>query len=139
MAVAAPIESLPSRMLSELTDALGVENVLSRHDERLVYECDGYVINKQVPDVVVFPTSTAQVVEVVKICNRHGVPFVPEGGDEPGGGDVGRRRRGDDLPDADEAHSRGQHPRPLCDRRAGRRERLADALRLGGIGLPLRA
>jgi glycolate oxidase len=74
-----PTESLPTRVLAELIDAVDVENVLSRHDERLVYECDGYVINKQVPDVVVFPTSTAQVVAVVQVCNRHEIPFVPRG------------------------------------------------------------
>ncbi len=45
----------------------------------MVYECDGYVVEKSVPDVVVFPTSTEQVVEVVKLCNRHDVPFVPRG------------------------------------------------------------
>ena len=71
--------SLSSRLLSELVAALGAENVLSAHDELLVYECDGYVIDKKVPDVVVFPTSTSQVVEVVKICRRNEVPFVPRG------------------------------------------------------------
>jgi glycolate oxidase len=71
--------SLSSRVLAELTDVVGAENVLSRHDELVVYECDGYVINKKVPDVVVFPTSTAQVVGVVRVCNRHGLPFVPRG------------------------------------------------------------
>ena len=54
-------------------------NVLSRRDERLVYECDGYVIDKQIPDVVIFPTTTAQVVGIVKACNRHRLPFVPRG------------------------------------------------------------
>lgn len=80
MAVAAPQpSSLSSRILAELTEAVGAENVLSQHDELVVYECDGYVIEKQVPDAVVFPTSTAQVVEVVKVCNRHEIPFVPRG------------------------------------------------------------
>ena len=37
------------------------------------------MIEKNAPDVVVFPTSTEQVVEVVKACRRHGVPFVPRG------------------------------------------------------------
>ena len=45
----------------------------------LVYECDGYMVEKRVPDVVVFPTSTEHVVEVVKLCNRHEIPFVPRG------------------------------------------------------------
>ena len=71
--------SQSSRLLSDLTAAVGAENVLSRHDEMLVYECDGYVIEKNVPDVVVFPTSTSHVVEVVKVCRRNHVPFVPRG------------------------------------------------------------
>ena len=68
-----------ARLLDELTAVVGPENVLSRHEELLVYECDGFVIEKSVPDVVVFPTSTEHVVGVVKACNRHGVPFVPRG------------------------------------------------------------
>lgn len=48
-------------------------------DSLLVYDCDGYTVEKNRPDVVVFPTSTEQVVEVVRLCNRQGVPFVPRG------------------------------------------------------------
>ena len=66
-------------MVSDLVAIVGAENVLHRREEMLVYECDGYVVEKSVPDVVVFPTSTEQVVEVVKLCNRHDVPFVPRG------------------------------------------------------------
>src|SRR5207245_6200557 len=40
---------------------------------------DGFVIEKHAPDVVVFPTSTREVVEIVKACTRLGVPFVPRG------------------------------------------------------------
>jgi glycolate oxidase len=58
---------------------VGEENVLSHHDELVVYECDGYVIDKKVPDVVVFPTSTEQVAGIIKVCNRHELPFVPRG------------------------------------------------------------
>jgi glycolate oxidase len=71
--------SVPSQFLADLTAILGPENVLSHRDETLVYECDGYVINKNRPDVVVFPRSTEQVVGVVKLCGRHGIPFVPRG------------------------------------------------------------
>jgi glycolate oxidase len=78
MTVAASTD-LPGRFLADLTGIVGTENVLHRHEELLVYECDGYVINKSVPDVVVFPTDTKHVVEVVKLCNRHAVPFVPRG------------------------------------------------------------
>ncbi len=68
-----------SRLLAELTAIVGPEDVLSHPDETLVYECDGFVIEKSAPDAVVFPTSTAEVVEVVKACSRHEVPFVPRG------------------------------------------------------------
>jgi glycolate oxidase len=67
------------RVLADLTTIVGADNVLHRPDETLVYECDAYVVEKSVPDVVVFPTSTEQVVEVVKLCKRHGIPFVPRG------------------------------------------------------------
>ena len=78
MSVAAPSQ-LSASFLDELTALVGPENVLRHRDELLVYECDGYVINKNVPDVVVFPTSTEHVVEIVRLCNQHDVPFVPRG------------------------------------------------------------
>ncbi len=67
------------RLIADLVAVVGAENVLNSREETLVYECDGYVVEKSVPDVVVFPTSTGQVVDVVKLCNRHDVPFVPRG------------------------------------------------------------
>src|SRR3954468_4774697 len=78
MSVASPPVRF-GNLLADLTAAVGPENVLHHHDELVVYECDGYVIEKKVPDVVVFPTTTEHVVEVVKVCNRHDVPFVPRG------------------------------------------------------------
>ena len=66
-------------MLADLKSIVGAENVLHNRDETLVYECDGYVVERSLPDVVVFPTSTEHVVEVVKLCNRRELPFVPRG------------------------------------------------------------
>ena len=66
-------------LIDELARVVGAEDLIRRRDELVVYECDGYTIAKNVPDVVVFPTSTAEVVEVVRLCNRHDVPFVPRG------------------------------------------------------------
>ena len=60
-----------SRVVADLIAIIGPENVLHRRDEMLVYECDGYMVEKRVPDVVVFPTSTEHVVEVVKLCSRY--------------------------------------------------------------------
>lgn len=66
---------LPER----LADIVGRDNLLTRPSELLVYECDGYTIEKNKPDVVVFPTSTDQVAAIVKVCNEHDVPFLPRG------------------------------------------------------------
>lgn len=68
-----------NELVDELTIALGEDAVLSSPSETLVYECDGYVVEKSSPDCVVFPQSTDDVVAVVKACNRHGLPFVPRG------------------------------------------------------------
>ncbi|MDX1963952.1 MAG: FAD-linked oxidase C-terminal domain-containing protein [Pirellulales bacterium] len=74
---------IPSGGLAELCGRLrqivGAEAVLSNRTELLVYECDGYVLEKNSPDIVVFPRSTAQVAEIVKLANQFGVPFVPRG------------------------------------------------------------
>lgn len=67
------------QLVKRLHAALGPENVLSAHSEVLVYECDGYTIDKNSPDVVVFPQSTEQVAAVVRICNELSVPFLPRG------------------------------------------------------------
>ena len=66
-------------LVDDLRSLLGPEGVLSGNDELVVYECDGYTIEKNQPDVVVFPTSTDEVVEIVRLANRHDVPFLPRG------------------------------------------------------------
>ncbi|RUL89692.1 FAD-binding oxidoreductase [Tautonia sociabilis] len=78
MAVAQSVD-ISESLRAELARAVGPENLLHHRDELVVYECDGYVIEKNVPDVVVFPTSTEQVVAVVRLCNTYDVPFVPRG------------------------------------------------------------
>jgi glycolate oxidase len=66
-------------LINRLRSAVGVENVLAARSDLMVYECDGFTIEKNSPDVVVFPQTTADVAEVVKICNAAGVPFLPRG------------------------------------------------------------
>jgi len=53
--------------------------MLSAAEELLVYECDGYVVEKKVPDVVLFPETREQVMAIVKTCNEFDIPFVPRG------------------------------------------------------------
>jgi glycolate oxidase len=68
-----------STFVETLRDLLGPDCILTSADELLVYECDGYVVEKNVPDVVVFPTTAEQVAAVVRLCNEFEVPFVPRG------------------------------------------------------------
>lgn len=68
-----------TELLSQLRAIVGSDNLLIDADERLVYECDGYVVEKKLPDVVVFPTSADQVVQIVNACRQYKVPFVPRG------------------------------------------------------------
>ena len=68
-----------SQLIDELTQIVGRDALLATDDELLVYECDGYVVEKKTPDIVVFPETTEQVAEIVRCCNRHQVPFVPRG------------------------------------------------------------
>ncbi len=67
------------KFFDRLSGIVGVGNWISNPDELLVYECDGYVVEKRVPDAVVFPSSTEQVAGIVKLCNEFDVPFLPRG------------------------------------------------------------
>lgn len=65
--------------LQQLAQIVGPSRLLSSKDELLVYECDGYVVEKNVPDVVVFPENANEVLAIVRACVTHDVPFVPRG------------------------------------------------------------
>jgi glycolate oxidase len=57
---------------------LGSKNVLDQPDDLLLYEFDGSV-EKGRPDVVVFPHTTTEVAQIVKLAVRHEVPIVGRG------------------------------------------------------------
>ena len=66
-------------LAARLRDIAGAGAILTAASDLLVYECDGFTIEKNKPDVVVFPTTTDQVAEIVKTCREYGVPFLPRG------------------------------------------------------------
>ncbi len=74
-----PMATRPTQLLNRLREVVGEQGILFNPAELLVYECDGFVVDKKSPDVVVFPTTTEQVVAIVKLCNEFDVPFVPRG------------------------------------------------------------
>src|SRR5262245_8433564 len=79
LATAPRTAAVTPEFLRRLRDLVGEQGMLTQPEELLVYECDGYTIEKNVPDVVVFPTTTDEVVAVVRLCNEAQVPFVPRG------------------------------------------------------------
>ncbi len=62
-----------------LRAVVGDENVLAAHCDLVVYECDGFTIEKNCPDVVVFPRTSQDVAQIVRVCNEFDVPFLPRG------------------------------------------------------------
>lgn len=75
--MAASLVSL--EVIERLRQIVGLDGVLSSRSELLVYECDGYVIDKHSPDVAVFPRNTSEVAAVVRLASEHEIPIVPRG------------------------------------------------------------
>ena len=68
-----------SQFIEELRSITSLDRVLDAEDELVVYECDGYVIEKNSPDVVVFPETADEVRQIVLACNRRRIPFLARG------------------------------------------------------------
>lgn len=77
--VAPPSPETARLLVHELAAIVGTESVLSDRSELRAYDCDAYTVDKATPFTVVLPQTTEQVSEIVKLCNRLVVPFVPRG------------------------------------------------------------
>lgn len=67
------------KIIENLEAIVGRDSILFRRDELLVYECDGLPQHKYPPRAVVFPHSTEEVSEVVRLLSREQVSFSPRG------------------------------------------------------------
>lgn len=67
------------RVIAELRAIVGADGIFTERAQLRTYETDGLASWRQVPEVVVLPTSTAQVQGVVRVCHRERIPFVPRG------------------------------------------------------------
>ena len=65
--------------LDQLARIVGPEGVVATPEGRLTYECDMHTFYKGAPEAVVLPASTEQILEVVCLCLREGLPLVPRG------------------------------------------------------------
>src|SRR5918996_3542111 len=63
----------------ELEAALGADGLITDPAELRTYECDGLTGYRVVPRLVLLPRSKEDVAAAVRICARHGVPFVARG------------------------------------------------------------
>jgi glycolate oxidase subunit GlcD len=66
-------------VVENLRAVVGRDNVLSAPDELLVYECDGLPHHKYLPRAVVFPSTTEETAEVMRVLGKAGVSFTPRG------------------------------------------------------------
>lgn len=64
---------------ARLRAIVGADGVVDNPKELLVYECDAYTIEKNLPTAVVLPTSTEQVAAIAKVCAEFNVPIIPRG------------------------------------------------------------
>ena len=73
------MSSISEHLIEQLASIVGRQNVISRPEDLLVYECDAYTLEKNLPNVVVLPNSTEEVARVVKACAAAKVPIIPRG------------------------------------------------------------
>jgi len=67
------------RVVSRLREVLPADAVIDDPAETRAYECDALTAYRCPPMVAVLPSTTAEVSEVLAICNAEGVPVVPRG------------------------------------------------------------
>ncbi len=77
--MSAPTTQSAPQLADELRAIAGDDGVVSKPEELLVYECDAYTLEKNLPTVVVLPRTTKQVVAIVKLCAERNIPIIPRG------------------------------------------------------------
>ena len=69
---------IETRMIDELKEIVGEENVFTSPEELLCYSYDSTVL-QHLPEIVVLPRTAAEVAAVVKLASRDKLPIVPRG------------------------------------------------------------
>jgi glycolate oxidase len=71
--------STKRELLREFLRFLPAQSVLSAIEDLRPYECDGLSVYRQIPLLVVLPSSEAEVVRILKVCHQARVPVVARG------------------------------------------------------------
>src|SRR5271156_6046826 len=73
------MRSIDRKLLDQLREILGPDGIVSRATELKVYECDGWTVEKSVPDVLLLPRTTTQLSAILTALHRRRMAFVPRG------------------------------------------------------------
>jgi len=68
-----------AEIVRDLSVIVPGEGVIAAEREMRPYESDGLTAYKQLPFVVVLPSTTEQVAQVLRYCHEHGIRVVPRG------------------------------------------------------------
>lgn len=71
--------ALKEKVVAEMVSAIGTDGVIHDPEETIAYECDALTAYRCPPLAVCLPASTGEVAEILRICNRHGLPVIPRG------------------------------------------------------------
>ena len=69
-----------AKQVDRLRYIVGKENVLDSVEQMVAYSYDGTQAWSHLPDVVVFPTKTEEISEILKYANENNIPVTPRGG-----------------------------------------------------------
>src|SRR5437667_9239272 len=67
------------RIVAALRDIVPGEGVIASEPEMRPYESDGLTAYRQLPMVVVLPSTTDQAAQVLRYCHERGIKVVPRG------------------------------------------------------------
>ena len=70
--------AIPSRLITLISEIVGSENLTSRIEDLHCYSYDG-TARPHLPGLVVFPHTTEQISEIMKLASTHRIPVVPRG------------------------------------------------------------
>jgi len=68
-----------ARIIEDFRAAVGDKGLLTKPEQLRTYECDGLTNFRVVPSAVLLPSTSEQVQEIVRICDRERIPFVARG------------------------------------------------------------
>lgn len=66
-------------MVSALSEVLPRNSIMWRTEDTRPYECDGLMLHRQLPMIVVLPETEVEVAQVLQLCHAREVPVVPRG------------------------------------------------------------